>query len=68
MSDSFSFPRTVVLQASLSMGFPWQEHLHGLPFPTPGDLLDPGIKHKTPVSPDFAGGFFTVEPSRKQKS
>ena len=68
MSDSFAIPRTVALQAPLSMGFPWQEYLNGLPFPTPGDLLDPGIKHITPVSLDFAGGFFTVEPSRKQKS
>ena len=26
------------------MGFPWQEYWNGLPFPTPGDLLNPGIK------------------------
>jgi len=30
-----------------------------LPFPSPGDLLDPGIK---PVSPALAGRFFTTEP------
>ena len=31
-------------QASLSMGFSRQEEWSGLPFPSPGDLLDPGIK------------------------
>ena len=31
-------------QAPLSMGFPRQEYWNGLPFPTPGDLLDPGIE------------------------
>ena len=33
-----------------------------LPFPAPGDLLDPGIK---PASPALAGGFFTTAPSGK---
>jgi len=28
----------------LSMGFPRQEYRSGLPFPSPGDLPDPGIK------------------------
>ena len=27
---------------------------------TPGDLLDPGIEPTSPVSPAFAGGFFTT--------
>ena len=31
-------------QAPLSMGFPRQEYWNALPFPSPGDLLDPGIK------------------------
>ena len=31
----------------------------GLPFPSPGDLPDPGIK---PGSPALTGGFFTTEP------
>ena len=31
-------PRTAAHQAPLSMGFPGQEYLSGLPFPTPGDL------------------------------
>ena len=41
-------------------GFPRQEHWSGLPFPSPGDLPDPGIK---PASPALTGGFFTTEPS-----
>ena len=28
----------------LSMGFPGQEYWNGLPFPSPGDYLDPGIE------------------------
>ena len=31
-------------QAPLSMGFPRQGYCSGLPFPLPGDLLDPGIE------------------------
>ena len=37
----FATPWTVVRQAPLSMGFPRQEYGSGLPFPSPGDLLDP---------------------------
>ena len=40
----FATPWTVARQALLSMGFPRQEHWSGLPFPSPGDLLDPGIE------------------------
>ena len=42
-------PWTVVLQAPLSMGFPKQEYWSGLPFPSPGDLPDPGIKPRSPA-------------------
>ena len=31
------------------MGFPGQEYLSGLPFPSPGDLPDPGTKPRSPV-------------------
>ena len=46
---------TVPHQAPLSMGFSRQEYRNGLPFPPPGNLLDPRIKsaqllHKTPHS------------------
>ena len=37
-------PRTVARQAPLSPGFSTQEYWSGLPFPTPGDLPDLGIK------------------------
>ena len=41
------------------MGFPRQEYWSGLPFPTPGDLPDPGVEPVSLVSPALAGGFFT---------
>ena len=50
---------------SLSVGFPRQEYWSRLPFATPGDLLDPGIK---PRSPALASGFFTTEPLGKPMS
>ena len=42
-------PWTVARQASLSMGFSRQEYWSGLPFPSPGDLPDPGIKPRSPA-------------------
>ena len=42
-------PWTVARQASLSMGFSRQEYGSGLPFPSPGDPLDPGIKPWSPA-------------------
>ena len=44
MSDCFVNPWTVAYQAPLPMGFPRQECWSGLPFPSPGDLLDPEIE------------------------
>ena len=41
----FETPWTVAHQATLSMGFSRQEYWSGLPFPTPGDVPDTGIKH-----------------------
>ena len=58
---------TVVHQPPLSMGFPRQEYWSGLSFPTPGDLADPGIKPRSPVSPALAGRFFTTSPPGKPK-
>ena len=40
----FATPWTVAYQAPLSMGFSRQEYWTGLPFPSPGDVPDPGIK------------------------
>ena len=44
------------------MEFPRQEYWSWLPFPTPGDLVNPGIEC---VSPSLPGGFFTTEPPGK---
>ena len=44
------------------MGFSTQEYWSGLPFPSPGDLPDPGIES---VSPALAAEFFTTEPPGK---
>ena len=58
----FAAPWTVAHQAPVSMGFPRQEDWSGLPFPSPGDLPNPGIK---PTSPVLAGEFFTTESAGK---
>jgi len=43
-------PWTVAYQAPPSMGFSRQEYWSGLPFPSPGDLPDPGIEPTSPAS------------------
>ena len=59
MTDSYVTPWIIAHQAPLPMGFPRQEYVSGLPFPSPGDLPDPGIE---PVSPawqaDYLPHFF----------
>ena len=55
----FATPWTVAYQAPPSMGFPRQEYWSGLPFPSPGDLPNPGIK---PGSPTFQADALTSEP------
>ena len=45
----FATPWTVAYQAPPSMGFSRQEHWSGLPFPSPGDLLVPGIEPGSPT-------------------
>ena len=47
----FAVPWTVAHQAPLSTGFSRQKYWSGLPFPTPGDLLDPGIEPESFVPP-----------------
>ena len=49
MSSSFAAPWTVACQDPLSMGFPKQEYLRGLPFSSPGDLPDPGTERASPA-------------------
>ena len=56
-------PWTVAHQAPLSMGFPRQEYWGGLPFPSPGDLPDPGIE---PISPASQAGYLSTEPLGSQ--
>ena len=50
---------TVAYQAPPSMGFSRQEYWSGLPFPSPGDLPDPGIE---PWSPALRADALTSEP------
>ena len=45
----FATPWTVAFQAPLSMGFSRQEYWSGLPFPSPGDLPDPGFEPRSPA-------------------
>ena len=45
----FATPWTVTYHAPPSMGFPRQEYWSGLPFPSPGDLPNPGIEPGSPT-------------------
>ena len=58
----FANPWTVAYQAPLSMGFSREEYWSGLPFPSPGDLPNPGIK---PGSPTLWADAFPSEPPGK---
>ena len=60
MSTSFVTRWIVALQASVSMVYPRQGYWSWLPFPSPGNLPDPGIKLKFPA---LADRVFTTEPS-----
>ena len=62
VSDSSPTPWTVAFQALLSMGFLMQEYWNGLPFPSPGYLLDPEIE---PRSPAFQADSLLSEPPGK---
>ena len=61
VSDSAA-PWTVARQAPLSVRFPRQEYWSGLPFPSPVNLPNPGIKLMFSA---LAGEFFTTEPLGK---
>ena len=54
--------------SSLSMEFSRQEYWSGLPFPTPGHLLDPRVEPMSSTSPVLTGGFFTTELPGKPSS
>ena len=59
-----AIPWTVAYQASPSMGSSRQEYWSGLPFPSPGDLPDPGIE---PGYPTLEADTLTSEPPGKPK-
>ena len=61
----FATPWTVAYQAPPSMGFSRQEYWSGLPFPSPGNLPNPGIE---PESPTVQADTLTSEPPGKPKS
>ena len=64
MFDSFfATPWTVACQAPLSMRFSRQEYWSGLPFPPPGDFLNPSIEPASSESPALIGIFFTTRPT-----
>ena len=56
---------TVAHQVPLSMGFPRQEYWSGLPFPSPGDLPDPGMEPMSLASLALTGRLFTTVPPGK---
>ena len=58
----FATPWTVARQAPLSVGFSRHKYWSGLPFPSPGDLPNPGIK---PGSPALQADALPSEPQGK---
>ena len=61
----FVTPWTAAHQAPPSMGSPRQEYWSGLPFPTPGDLPNPGVK---PGSPALQADFLQLAPHGKDEA
>ena len=57
-------PWTITRQAPLSLGFSRQEYWSGLPFPSPGELPNPGIE---PRSPTLQADALLSEPPGKSK-
>ena len=57
----FAILWTLAHQSPLSMGLFRQEYWSELPFPSPGDLLDPGIELASRESPALADKFFTTD-------
>ena len=55
----FVTPWTAACQVALSMGFSRQEYRSGLPFPTPGNVLEPGVESVSLMSVALADRFFT---------
>ena len=62
LCPTLTTPLTLAQQAPLSMGFLRQQYWSELPFPSPGDLPDLGIKLSSAA---LAGRFFTTESLEK---
>ena len=61
----FVTPWTVACQAPLSMELSGHEYWSELPFPSPEDLLDPGIEPSSPASPTLqADSLLTEQPGK----
>ena len=60
--ESFVTPWTAALQAPLSMAFSRQEYWSGLPFPSAGDLPNPGIELRSPAL--WADSLLTEPPGK----
>ena len=60
-------PMTLAGQAPLSMGYSREEYWSGLPFPSSGDLTDPGMENGSLASHATASSFFTTEPDGKPR-
>ena len=64
-------PRTVAYQAPPSMGFSRQEYQSGLPFPSLGDIPNPGIEPGTPalqadaLPSESPGDFILLNPGER---
>ena len=64
----FATPWTVAHKSPLPMEFSRQEYLRRVPFPTPEDLPNPGIKPTSLTSPALAGRFFTTSATWEAQS
>ena len=62
----FAIPWTVAYQAPPHMGFSRQEYWSGLPFPSPGELPDPGIEPGSPALQ--ADALHSESPGRQKQS
>ena len=58
-------PWTVACRAPLSMGFSRQEYWSGLPFPSPGDLPNPGVEQISHVFPALQADSLPTETLEK---
>ena len=61
----FATPWTAAQWTPVSMGLSRQEYWSGLPFPSPGDLPNPGIEPRSPVSPALQADSLAAEPQRQ---